>query len=71
MGGLAEVIEDGKQGILVPDGDVTSLASGITRLLSDPMLRAEMGEAGRARARVFDIRRAVARMEEVYEELLS
>jgi glycosyltransferase involved in cell wall biosynthesis len=71
VGGLAEVIEDKKQGILVPDGDVSSLANGITRLLRDPTLRAEMGEAGRARARIFDIRRAVARMEEVYQELLS
>jgi glycosyltransferase involved in cell wall biosynthesis len=71
VGGLAEVIEDGKQGLLVPPGDIASLSEGIVRLLSDPELRARMGEAGRARAQVFDIRRSVARMETVYGDLLS
>jgi glycosyltransferase involved in cell wall biosynthesis len=71
VGGLAEVIEDGKQGFLVPSGDVAALSEAIVRLLRDPGLRSEMGEAGRARARAFDIRRAVARMETVYAELLA
>ena len=71
VGGLAEVIEDGRQGLLVDRGDVAELSNGIVRLLRDPELRAQMGEAGRARARVFDIRRAVTRMETVYAELLA
>jgi glycosyltransferase involved in cell wall biosynthesis len=71
VGGLTEVIEGGKQGVIVPEGDVASIAGGIIRLIRDPQLRAEMGEAGRERAQIFDIRRSVDRMETVYGELLS
>ena len=48
-----------------------SIAAAIVRLLGDAELRDQMGEAGRERAQVFDIRRSVARMEAVYGELLS
>ena len=71
VGGLTEVIEDGKHGIVVPEGDEGSFARSIVRLLRDPQLRAEMGGAGRERAQIFDIRRSVTRMETVYGELLS
>jgi glycosyltransferase involved in cell wall biosynthesis len=71
VGGLPEVIEDGRQGHIVPTGDAGALADRILRLLRDPELRTRMGAAGRARAKAFDIRRSVGRMEEVYEELLS
>jgi hypothetical protein len=39
-------------------------------LLQDADLRARLGEAGVRRAATFDIRKAVRRMEDVYEELL-
>ncbi len=71
VGGLTEVIEDGSQGFLVPKGDVSSLADRIVQLLKSPDLRARMGDAGRARAQIFDIRRSVERMETVYGALLS
>jgi glycosyltransferase involved in cell wall biosynthesis len=71
VGGLAEVIEDGRQGYLVPVGQPSALASCIARLLRDPELRSRMGAEGRARAAVFDIRNSVRRIEEVYGELLS
>jgi glycosyltransferase involved in cell wall biosynthesis len=70
VGGLPEVVEDGREGLVVPPGDPDALASGILRLLGNPELRARMGEAGRRRAEAFDIRRAVARTEQVYERLL-
>jgi glycosyltransferase involved in cell wall biosynthesis len=47
MGGLPEVVLDGKTGLLVPPGDVDALAFAISRLLADPALRAQMGQAGR------------------------
>jgi glycosyltransferase involved in cell wall biosynthesis len=71
VGGLAEVIEDGRQGYLVPVGRESALASRIVELLQDPELRARMGDEGRARAQTFDIRTSVRRMEHVYRELLS
>jgi len=48
-GGLAEVVEDGVTGILVPPGDSKALAEAVCRLLRDPELRDRMGEAGRQR----------------------
>jgi glycosyltransferase involved in cell wall biosynthesis len=50
-GGLPEVIENGSTGLLVPPGDANALAEAIGQLLSDPVKRARMGEAGSARAR--------------------
>jgi glycosyltransferase involved in cell wall biosynthesis len=52
QGGLAEIIEDGITGILVPANDPTALVAGIQRLLVDPGLRFSMGV--RARQRMLD-----------------
>ncbi|MGH2636009.1 MAG: glycosyltransferase [Actinomycetota bacterium] len=71
VGGLPEVVDDGVSGLLVPSGDPEALATQIVRLLRDPKMRADMGEAARRRAGAFDIRRAVRRTEEVYGELLG
>jgi glycosyltransferase involved in cell wall biosynthesis len=70
-GGLTEVIEHGKQGLVVPPADPKALADAIGHLLRDEDLRRQFGEAGRRRAGEFDIRKAVRRHEEVYAELLQ
>jgi glycosyltransferase involved in cell wall biosynthesis len=69
-GGNPEVVEDGKEGLVVPTADSAALADGIVALLRDPVLRKRMGESARRRAEDFDIRAAVWRSEELYEELL-
>jgi glycosyltransferase involved in cell wall biosynthesis len=46
-GGIAETIQDGVTGILVPTDDVTALSEAISRLLGDANLRKRMGKAGR------------------------
>jgi glycosyltransferase involved in cell wall biosynthesis len=71
VGGTPEVVADGAQGLLVPPRDPDALAGGLLRLLGDPALRARMGEAARARALDFDIRKAVRRVEQVYADLLA
>jgi glycosyltransferase involved in cell wall biosynthesis len=48
VGGVAEMIEEGKTGFLVPVGDVSHLANALLRVLDDPGLRAQMGDAGHA-----------------------
>jgi glycosyltransferase involved in cell wall biosynthesis len=68
-GGTPEVVQDGKQGYLVPSRDSAALADGIVTLLRDAPLRRRMGEAAKARAAEFDIRKSVARMERLYEEI--
>jgi glycosyltransferase involved in cell wall biosynthesis len=70
-GGLPEVLHHGSQGFLVPPRDPHALASSLIRLLGDRDLRTRFGMAARERAAYFDIRNAVARMEQVYEELTA
>ena len=50
VGGLADAVEDGETGTLVPPGDLAALRSAIERLLADEPLRRRLGAAGRARA---------------------
>jgi glycosyltransferase involved in cell wall biosynthesis len=46
-GGVAEMIEDGKSGVIVPMSDSKALAAGIARLLDSPQMRREMGAAAK------------------------
>ena len=50
VGGIPEVVDDGRTGLLVPPSDPKALADAVNRLLDDPGLAAEMGRAGRERA---------------------
>ncbi len=43
------VVRDGENGVVVPVGDTDALATGILRLLDDPLLRAAMSRAAFAR----------------------
>lgn len=70
-GGLTEVLEHGRQGLVVPPSNPQALAGAIITLLRDADLRRRFGEAGQLRARKFDIRKAVRRLEEVYARLLA
>ena len=45
-GGIPEVVEDGLTGFLVSPRDHEAMAAAIVRLLNDPALRRQMGEAG-------------------------
>ena len=49
IGGGAELIENGKSGVLVPPAAVDPLAQAIDSLLADDALRRRMGEAARER----------------------
>ena len=45
--GIPEVVIDGQTGLLVEEGDVKGMAAAIERLLQDPALSAQLGDAGR------------------------
>jgi glycosyltransferase involved in cell wall biosynthesis len=71
VGGLPELVEHDRQGLLVPPGDPAALAAGITTVLGDSALQQRLGQAARRRTADFDIRTAIQRMENVYGELLA
>jgi glycosyltransferase involved in cell wall biosynthesis len=50
VGGLADAVEDGVTGLLVPPRDAGALRVAVERLLEDPELRDRLGRAGREKA---------------------
>ncbi len=46
-GGVVEIVEPDRTGVLVPAGDASALAAAIGRVLDDPDAAAAMGRAGR------------------------
>jgi glycosyltransferase involved in cell wall biosynthesis len=72
VNGVAEIVEDGKTGLLVPVEDSESLAEAISSLAADPARRRVMAAAGRARVEErFDIRRNVAQLREWMRQAAS
>lgn len=51
VGGIPEVIEDERSGLLVPFGEVDALARAVESLVNDPNRRATLGRAAQLRAR--------------------
>lgn len=49
-GGLVDIVEDGKTGLLVADADAAALATALARVLDDRALAEAMGTRGRASA---------------------
>jgi hypothetical protein len=69
VGGLPEVVEDGKTGFLVADGD---FAKPVRRLLEDTARAAEMSRAGRERVeREFSVEGMVEKTMRAYGEILG
>jgi len=72
LGGVPEVIKEGKTGLLVPPRDPEALAEAVMRLLRDPELRARMGEAARASiTSAYTVEAMVEAIEAVYDELIE
>lgn len=66
--GVAEIVEDGVNGALVPPRDANALATAIEELLDNPGLRSEYGAAGRLKAeREYDDRVVAQRYLEEYQ----
>ena len=66
------MIEDGVTGLLVPPGDTDALYGALARLLSDKLLREEMGSRGREWVeREADSRECLRRLESFYIEVVQ
>ncbi len=69
---VAALIENGKDGLLVPPGDAKALAAALVRLLKDPEMRLSLGEAGAAKVRErYEAGKVAAGMGGVFKELIE
>ncbi len=67
VGGPAELLRDGREGVLLPPREPAPWATAIAELSADPARRAAIGRAGRMRARQdFTMAGHVAAMMDVY-----
>jgi glycosyltransferase involved in cell wall biosynthesis len=71
VGGVGEVLEEGRSGLLVPPDDPVALAEAIGRLADDPALAARLARAARARAVLFGAGRMNHRLLRIYDEVAS
>lgn len=72
VGGIPDLIQDGKTGLLVPAGDVKALADAIEQLYHDPELRKRLGDAAKlAAGSRFDATTMNQQIIQVYQELLA
>jgi glycosyltransferase involved in cell wall biosynthesis len=68
-GGLSEVIESGRNGLVAPAGDSAAFAHAVARLIGDAALRHALASAGPARAAEFSVERMVAGTVAVYDRV--
>ena len=72
VGGIPEIVEDGKTGILVPPKDEIALADAVIKLFTSKDLAGSMGKAGRKRAeQCFTVGSQVKEIEGILDEYLK
>jgi glycosyltransferase involved in cell wall biosynthesis len=72
VGGVPDVVEDGRSGLLVPPGDPAALADALAAMATDPEMRLRMGDAGRASVGDrYAIPRLVSDVDALYRDLLE
>jgi glycosyltransferase involved in cell wall biosynthesis len=71
VGGLPEVVEHGRTGLLVPPRDPAALADAIAELLGDPERREQLATAAAERMGEFTIESVARRFASLYETLVA
>lgn len=69
--GPADIITDGKDGFLVPEGNVPMMAEKLSMLMSDYQLRAKMGKVAVLSSKRFDEERVMNQWENLFRSLLN
>lgn len=72
VGGLPEVVEEGRTALVTPPRDVPALAAAMERLIHDRSYARAMGKAGRERVRsMYDLRVCIRKLEDHYDRLVG
>jgi len=72
VGGLPEVVVDGKTGLMIPPNDEAAAAGCFEKLFLSPSLRDSLGQAGRRRVReCYEWNQTARIMENLYEDVIA
>lgn len=72
LGGIPDLVDSGRDGVLVPERDPASLAAAMDRLAAEPALAVAMGRRARDRARgVHSPERYVASLLDCYDRAIT
>jgi glycosyltransferase involved in cell wall biosynthesis len=72
VGGIPEMVEHGRSGLLVPPDDPDALYTALRRVLTDPVLRTRLGAAARQRVlERFDLDVVWRRFDALYQQLVD
>ena len=72
VGGNSELVENDKNGYLVPPGDHLEMAAAIGKLLDEPTIATRMGAYSKKKVQdMFSLDDYIHKMERYYESLLS
>jgi glycosyltransferase involved in cell wall biosynthesis len=72
VGGIAEVIQDGVSGVLVPPGEPEALADEVWRLMQDPERQCALGAAARRFIETdYSLEAATSRVERLYADVAA
>jgi glycosyltransferase involved in cell wall biosynthesis len=71
VGNIAESLDEGRRGVLVPRDDPQALAAGLARLMDEPEFRRQCIRAGYAFARQHGLDVFVARMAQKAQEMIA
>jgi len=69
VGGVPEIVEDGKTGLLFPGENIEALRDTLLRLMDDVALQTRLGAAGAAYVRRFDWTAVTEQYSQVYQEV--
>lgn len=69
--GPRDIIREGENGLVVPDGDIDGLAEAMVRLMKDEELRKKMGENAKRVVETFSEERVMNKWIEMYEETIA
>jgi len=69
--GNRDLIEDGRNGLLVGLGNVSELVAALKKLTLDSKLRAAMGKANREKIKDYTLDKILSKMEKIYNRYLT
>jgi len=71
VGGISDLVTDGKNGLLVPPMNSDALANGIEALVKNHQTRMTMGEEGKKLSQEYDVSSMISKIDGLYLQLFT